>query len=79
MAKDPYEKANRMLEELEKDYFPTLSIYREKGGDIDVFADFRNRLLELEDYIEDLPPDDRQFEIRNEIVAFTNAINCLIH
>ncbi len=79
MAKDHYEKENRILEELEKDYFPTLHEYREKQGDIDVFADFQNRLLELEDFIEDLPPADRQFEILNEIVMFKNAINCLMH
>ncbi|MBO4812995.1 hypothetical protein J5491_02490 [Candidatus Saccharibacteria bacterium] len=79
MAKDPYEEANKMLESLEKDYFPTLHEYREKQGDIDVFADFQNRLLELEDFIDELPTTDRQFEILNEIVMFKNAINSLMH
>lgn len=70
--------AEQELEVLETGYKSLLQKYSE-NGDIDIFVDLQNRLLELKDKILELPPGDARFELLCSVTMLSNAINSLLH
>ncbi len=77
MANDLY-AAEMELAKLQDGYQTLLQEYK-NNGDIDIFVDLQNMLLDFLDKVKELPASDEKFEIICTITLLSNAINSLLH
>ena len=78
MANATYEVILEKLEAIECDYFPTLEKYK-KTGDVDVFTDFGNRVIDLWNELKELPENDEYFDILQKVLYYRSIIDDLTH
>lgn len=73
---DLYYSLEKRLESYGREYFYLLKDFR-LSGDINIFSELYNKLLELKDEVNEFPDADRSFELSQDIDSICNAIDLI--